>query len=70
MNKLPDCPLCGLDELWLSRFDDGTREVRCYFCDWVSGPIAMLDGVSEADRIENVVAMACALQEGSVQPPT
>lgn len=48
--KLPDCPRCSEDELWLWRTGDSVR-VRCYLCGWDSDDIVLATGEDMRDVI-------------------
>lgn len=38
MNKIPDCPRCGEDELWFVADLPHSFRLRCYLCGYDSGP--------------------------------
>jgi hypothetical protein len=52
MNKLPDCPRCGEDELWVAPYHD--LRVRCYRCNWDSGIIV----VGTGETVDQAIAKA------------
>lgn len=62
MTKLPDCPQCSEDELWLSTSNSGSgfAVVKCYLCGWDSGIIVSETGVSMESKIAALVAAARA----------
>lgn len=48
--KLPDCPICGCDELWYQRHVDRIQ-LKCYFCGWDSGFVTPLRDTSINESI-------------------
>lgn len=60
LTRLPDCPRCQEDELWLVPGKEVV--VRCYLCGWDSGVIAEGHAVTRADLIERVVRNERALR--------
>lgn len=50
--KLPDCPECGLDELY--RLPGKATRVQCYACSWDSGIL----GLNLGDEEDDVIAVA------------
>lgn len=59
MRKLPDCPRCAEDELWLCRYSDSVY-VGCYECGWnfTIAPRPAEDALDSAVAL--VVALAAA----------
>lgn len=55
--KLPDCPKCGEDELWLWRTGDSFR-VRCYLCGWDSDDVVLAIGQELPDVVDETVKAA------------
>lgn len=55
MRKLPDCPKCGLDELWLRRHKDWV-DVMCYNC----GEIATITPRPADAELDAAIAEAVA----------
>lgn len=55
MRKLPDCPRCELDELWLWKHAKWV-EVRCYFC----GMTLMIAPRPAEDELDDAVAEVVA----------
>lgn len=51
--KLPNCPKCKEDELWLTRRGYLFR-LRCYLCGWDSDEIEQVGAIDEA--VTNAVA--------------
>lgn len=54
--KLPDCPKCGHDELWVQQFNDGWR-LRCYLCSLDSGIQHKPEGMTLSDHVEQMVGV-------------
>lgn len=65
MSILPDCPVCGEDELW--RPPHKPNSLKCYLCGWDSGPLQVADGETMAQRYERAVSDAKAKQEQGAQ---
>lgn len=63
--KLPDCPQCGLDELFCLPAIK-ILWARCYFCGWDSGPLEVPSG-SEAS---NVIAARVAAAQVAIRGRT
>lgn len=68
LNKIPDCPKCGEDEMW--RPPGKELSLKCYWCGWSSGPLIgigaqhiVADGESVVQRIERAVHEARAQLE-------
>lgn len=55
--KLPDCPRCEEDELWLWRGGD-VFEVKCYLCGWSTGRVTLATGQDIKDVIAQKVEAA------------
>lgn len=47
--KLPNCPKCGEDELWVV-CDEISYRLRCYRCGLDAGPRAVADGETLDER--------------------
>jgi hypothetical protein len=59
MRKLPDCPRCQSDELWLRHWNQGFWfEVACYLRGWHSGDTTYEVGVELDAAIATVVKAA------------
>lgn len=58
MRKLPDCPRCGEDELWILRHADYV-DVKCYWC----GEVATIHPRPTEDEIDDAVAKAVEQRE-------
>lgn len=58
LTKLPDCPNCLEDELWLERRSNGTFRIRCYLCGYDSDWRTPRADMSLEDNIATVVALA------------
>lgn len=54
MEKLPLCPVCEQDELWLSTWDE-FAELACAYCMWESGPFPVTPDVPLEQRIAAIV---------------
>jgi uncharacterized protein (DUF983 family) len=57
MRKLPDCPKCGEDELWLKHISF-TVQLKCYLCGWSSGIVTPMAGQDLDAQIAATVAAA------------
>lgn len=64
MRRLPACPRCEEDELWLWRGGD-TFEVSCYLCGWKSGIVTLATGQLLFDVIAATVAAAEQNKKGA-----
>ena len=57
MTKLPDCPRCCEDELWLWADLPEYFRLRCYLCGYDSGPRTPRDDMDLDGSIATVVAL-------------
>jgi ribosomal protein S27AE len=71
MNKIPDCPRCGEDELWFLADLPNYFRLRCHLCGYDSGPCKPrddmdLDGsIATVVELERVAAVKRAMQGGA-----
>ena len=56
MNKLPDCPMCEEDELFITNV--WVLHVACYLCGWSSDDIEVQDSETVDEAIVRVVEAA------------
>lgn len=53
MRKLPDCPRCGEDELWILRHADYV-DLKCYWC----GEVATIHPRPAEEELDAAIANA------------
>lgn len=58
--KVPNCPKCGLDELWVVT-DGISYRLRCYNCGLDAGARVIPPGESLDESIAKIVAVIAAL---------
>lgn len=56
--KLPDCPICGEDELWFLADLPAYFRLRCYLCGYDSGECKPRTDMDVSGSVATVVALA------------
>lgn len=64
MRKLPDCPSCQENELWLQYMSFGVY-IRCYYCGWTG---KMIPAPSQAD-LDAAIATVVEAAQAPVSAP-